>query len=81
MPRKWQQKLLLELVVEVLLVSFIVFYSPEITSVIKGTMQFFCFNHFQYISTKCLVGACRGDVEFEGCVGSSQPLHEHVSFV
>lgn len=61
MPRK----LFLEVVAEVLLLSFIVFYSPEIASVIKSTMPFFCFNHFQYISTKRLVWACRGDTEFE----------------
>lgn len=36
MPRK----LFLEVVAEVLLLSFIVFYSPEIASVIKSTMQF-----------------------------------------
>lgn len=57
-----------------LLLSFIVFYSPEITSVIKSTVQFSCFNHFQVISIKCLVLACRRDVEFEGSVWSSCPL-------
>lgn len=52
----------------VIVLSFIVFYSTEITSVIKNTMQYLCSNHFQYISIKYLVLLCRGDVEFEGLV-------------
>lgn len=51
-----------------LLLSFIFFYSLEITSIIKSTMQFLRFNHFQYILIKGLVLACRGDVEFEGSI-------------
>lgn len=68
MLSKWQQKLFLEVVIEVGLLSFIVFYSLEITGIIKSTMQFSCFNHFQYMSIKCLVWGWRRDMGFEGLV-------------